>query len=212
MYIAFSAALGLLFVAAPLAAQNECLKDFRMPEVGRWAEYKGLVNKKDPVTIRYAVVGTEERDGKPMKWMEMRMTGEQKDRNMVYQMLTPGNPSDVDQVEEMVFKTGDKPAMKMNPMMIKMIRGQLGKNSALANLCEGLAPAGEESVTVPAGTFKALRFHSAKDKSDTWVVPTLPFYLVKSVGKDFEFSLAATGDGAESSITETPQTMGAPGR
>jgi hypothetical protein len=211
MKLVLASVLGLV-AAVPVAAQNECLKDYRMPEVGRWAEYTGHLNKKDPVTLRYAVVGTEEREGKTMKWLEMRMSGEQKDRNMVYQMLTPGNPAEMDQVQEMVFKPGDKPAMKMNGMMMKMIRGQLGKNSALTNLCEGVNLAGEESVTVPAGTFKALRFHSDKDGTDTWIVPTLPFYMVKSKGKDFEFNLASSGDGAESSISETPQTMGAPGR
>ena len=88
-----------------------------------------------------------------MKWLEMRMVGD-KD-TMVYQMLTPGNPAEMDQIQEVVFKTGDKPAMKMSGAMIGMIRGQMGKNSALANLCEGVSLVGEESVTVPAGTLQS---------------------------------------------------------
>ena len=31
-------------VATPLAAQNECLKDYQMPAVGRWAEYQATFN------------------------------------------------------------------------------------------------------------------------------------------------------------------------
>jgi hypothetical protein len=66
---------------------------------------------------------------------------------------------------------------------------------------------GEESVTVPAGTFKAARFHNDKHDSDTWMVRDQPFYLVKSVGKDHEIALVKSGEGATSSITEEPQDM-----
>jgi hypothetical protein len=194
----------LTAMATPAAAQNECLKDHQMPGVGRWAEYQATLNGK-ATTMRYAVIGEESRDGAPMKWLEMRMVGG-KDTS-VYQMLTPGNPGEMDKIQEVVFKTGDRPAMKMSGAMISMIRGQMGKNSALANLCEGVSLVGEESVTVPAGTFTASRFHNDKHDSDAWMVSDQPFYLVKSVGKNHEIALARSGDGATSSITEEPQDM-----
>jgi hypothetical protein len=187
-------------------AQSECLADIKMPDVGQWAEYTGTMNK-EPYTLRYAVVGAEEREGKSMKWLELKMEGEEKDKNMIYQVLTPGNPAEMDRAEEVVFKPGDKQAMKMGGMMMKMIRGQLEKNSVLGNLCEGVSLAGEETVTVPAGTFEAKRYHDSKHNADTWIVPDRPFIMVKSKGKDFELSLASSGDGATSSITETPQEM-----
>jgi hypothetical protein len=109
--------------------------------------------------------------------------------------------------EEIVFKPAGKPAMKMNGAMLKMILGQLEKNSVLSSLCEGVAPTGEESVTVPAGTFTAIRYHDSKHDADTWVVPDRPFVMVKSKGKDLELNLAESGDGATSAITETPQQM-----
>jgi len=202
-----------LLAASPAAGQDqECIADMAMPDVGQWAEYQGVLNK-DPYTIRYAVVGAEERDGTAMKWLELRMVGAKPDKSMVYQILTPGNPGEVDKAQEIVFKPGEKPAMKMNGMMMKMIRGQLKKSSALGNLCEGLTLAGEESVTVPAGTFTAMKYHDAKHDVDTWVVPDRPFFMVKSKGKDVEMSLVSSGDGAQSSITETPQEMpGMPSR
>ena len=196
----------LTATAATAQAQNDCLADLKMPDVGQWAEYTGIMNK-DPYTLRYAVVGAEERNGKTMKWLELKMVGKKKDQEMVYQVLTPGNPAEMDQAEEIVFKPAGKPAMKMNGMMMKMIRGQLEKNSILGNLCEGVAPAGEESVTVPAGTFTAIRYHDSKHDADTWVVPDRPFVMVKSKGKDFELSLTGSGQGAKSAITETPQEM-----
>jgi hypothetical protein len=199
----------LLFLGAtPAVAQgNDCLADFTMPDVGEWAEYKGVMNKKDSTTMRYAVVGAEEREGKPMKWLEMRMTGKKADRNMIYQVLTPGNPAEIDLAQEIIFKPGEKPAMKMNQMMMGMIRGQLKKNSVLRNLCEGVTVVGEESVTVPAGTFTAVKYHDAEHNTDSWVVPDRPFFLVKSKGKDFELNLVSSGEGAKSSITEQPQEM-----
>jgi hypothetical protein len=197
----------LALLPAPAAAQNECLKEFRMPAVGAWAEYTGVFQKDQPTTMRYAVVGSESREGKDMKWLELRMVGDQPDKAMVYQMLTPGSPGEMTEVREVVFKTGERPAMKMNAMMVGMIRGQLQKNSSLSNLCEGVTPAGEETVEVPAGSFKAVRLHNTKYDADTWVSSKVPFYMVKSKGKDFELSLVRSGDGAKSSITETPQEM-----
>jgi hypothetical protein len=196
----------LALLPAAAAAQNDCLKEFKMPGVGAWAEYTGTFKNK-PTTMRYAVVGSESRDGKDMKWLEMRMTGEKPDKTMIYQMLTPGTPAEIGQVQDMVFKQGNQPAMKMNSMMMGMIRGQMQKSSVLSDLCEGVAPAGEETVEVPAGSFKTVKLHNAKYDSDAWVSAKVPFYMVKTVGKDYELSLAKTGDGAESSITETPQEM-----
>jgi hypothetical protein len=200
----------LLVALAPAArAQNECLKDLRMPAVGKWAEYQGTFDQK-PYTLRYAVVGEESRDGIPMKWLEMRMVDDKKGDTLVYQMLTPGNPAEMDKVQELVFKPGEKPAMKMGGAMMKMMRGAITKNSALNNMCEGVTLAGEESVTVPAGTFTAARFHNSKHNSDTWMVSDQPFYMVKTSGKKVEIALVDSGDGATSSITEKPQEMGGP--
>jgi hypothetical protein len=199
--------LALFGISVAAGQGKECLAGMKMPEVGQWAEYQGVLNQKDPYTLRYAVVGSEEREGKAMKWLEFRMVGQKKGQHMVYQVLTPGNPGEMDQAQEIVFKAGDKPAMKLNPMMMNMIRGQLDKSSVLGNVCEGVSLVGEESVTVPAGTFEALRYHNAKHGSDAWVVPDQPFFMVKSQGKDFEMSLTSSGKGAESSITEEPQDM-----
>jgi hypothetical protein len=199
--------LVLTLLPAAAAAQNDCLKDFKMPEVGAWAEYHEQFKDKDPGTFRYAVIGSEKREGKDMKWLELRMTSDKPDKTMVYQMLTPGNPAEFDQVQEVVMKPGKRPAMKMNSMMTGMMRGQMQKNSALSNLCEGVEPAGEETVEVPAGSFKTIRMHNSKYNSDAWVSSKVPFYMVKMKGEDFEMSLVKTGEGAKSSITETPQEM-----
>jgi hypothetical protein len=204
----FSLPLVILAAAATSGwAQGNCLDQVKFPEAGHWAEYKALYNKKDPYTVRYAVVGSEKRGGKTLDWVELRMTGEEKDRNMVYQMLVPGSLTEMSSVQEIVFKPGDKPAMKMNGMMMKMIRGQMEKQNFYSEVCKDMTLVGKEKVTVPAGQFETVHFHSAKYNSDSWLSPGAPFALIKSVGENHQMELAAHGAGAKSSITEQPQEM-----
>lgn len=199
-----------LGAAGPALAQANCLEQVKFPEVGRWAEYKAM-SQNDPYTIRYGVIASEERGGKDLRWVEMQMTGTQKDKNLVYQMLVPGSFADMDQVQEVIFKPGNQPAMKMSGQMLAMMRGQLDKQSFLKKICSGVSLVGKESVSVPAGKFQTLHFRSAEHATDSWVSADVPFSMVKSTGKDFQMELAAHGEGARSSITEKPQEMGGMG-
>ncbi len=198
----------ILGAASAGRAQQTCLEQIRFPEVGRWAEYHALYNQKDPYTIRYAVVGAETRAGKDLKWLELRKTGSKKNANMVYQMLVPGSVEEIGKVEEIVMKSGEKPAMRMDGMMLNMIRGQMEKQSFLNDACKDVTLVGAERVTVPAGKFQTQHFRSAKYTSDTWLTANVPFAMVKSVGKTYEMALTSYGKGARSSITEMPQSMG----
>ena len=197
----------LLLVAAPGARAQECLEQVTFTAVGSWAEYKALYNGKDPYTVRYAVIGAENRGGADLKWLELRMVGAKKDQNFIYQMLVPGSAAELGNVQELILKTGDKPPMKMNDMMMSMIRGQMQKQSFLSDVCKGVTLVGKEKVTVPAGKFEALHFHSDQYGSDSWVAPQVPFSLVKSVGKTYQMELTVHGKGAKSSFTEQPQEM-----
>jgi hypothetical protein len=113
----------------------------------------------------------------------------------------------MDQVEEIVMQVGTQPAMKMNGMMMKMIRGQLAKNSAFKDACSEVTLVGPESVTVPAGTFNAMHYQSAKYQSDTWLDPKQPFAMLKSTGKSHAMVLVAAGDGATSSLVGQAQDI-----
>lgn len=203
-----SVALTLLLPAVGWGQEN-CLEHIKFPEVGRWAEYRATYNQ-DPYTIRYAVTGAESRGGKKLQWVEMKMSGGKKDQSLIYQMLVPGSLVEMDQVQEVVFKPGDQPAMKMNGMMVDMIRKQLEQHAFHREACKGVSLVGKESVTVPAGRFSSLHFRGAGQGIDTWLSSQLPFSLVKSTGKNYQVELTAHGEGATSSITETPQEMGGP--
>jgi hypothetical protein len=194
-------------IAAPSRAQDSCIEQIKFPAVGRWAQYKAVYDKKDPYTIRYAVVGSEQRAGKDLKWVELKMTGQSKDKNLIYQMLVPGSPTEMGNVQEIVFKPGQKPAMKMSGVMLNMIRGQMEKQSILSELCRDVTLVGPERVTVPAGKFQTSHFRSDKYGSDSWVSAEVPFALVKSVGEKHDMALVAVGSGAKPSIKEKPQEM-----
>jgi hypothetical protein len=199
--------LALLVMAQAGWAQDTCIEQIKFPEVGRWAEYRAVF-KKDPYTMRYAVIGSENRGGKDLKWLELRMAGGNKNRNMVYQMLVPGSAAQLGDVHEIVMKAGENPAMRMDGAMLNMMRSQMKNQSFLSDACKDVTLVGSESVTVPAGKFESRHFHSPKYASDSWIAAGVPFSMVKSTGKDYEMELVSHGDGAKSSITEKPQSMG----
>ncbi len=195
----WAAAAVLWLAPAGAVAQDACAENLTWPAVGRWAEYKGNYGKM-AVTNRYAVIGAEQRKGTEYKWIELKMHDDKKNSDMIYQMLVPGTPLDIDQVEEVIMKAGNNPPMTMNGMMLKMIKGQLSKNSVFKDACREATLVGEEKVTVPAGTFSAKRFQSAKYETDSWIDPKVPFAMLKSVGQSHQLELVATGDGAKSTI------------
>ena len=79
-----------------------------------------MLNEK-PGVARYAVVGTENRNGTDMKWIEYKVVGGKSNDTTVFQMLVPSGPHELGQVEEMVMKSGGRKAMKMTGMMMKMV-------------------------------------------------------------------------------------------
>ncbi|MFL5494960.1 MAG: hypothetical protein ACJ8DC_11315 [Gemmatimonadales bacterium] len=202
-------ALVLLLTQVPaLGAQEACKEVLKLPAVGKWVEYQALYDQKDKYALRYAVVGEEKREGTDYRWLEMRMTNQtDPGKNLVYQMLVPGSLAAIGDVQEVVMKAGERPAMKMNGMMMGMVRGQLQKKSVFGDICDEVTLVGQEKVTVPAGTFEAKHYHSEKYGNDSWVDPGLSFGMVKAIGKHHDIQRVSDGDGAKSSITETPQEM-----
>jgi len=199
----------LLGAARTVFAQaGSCIDQIRVPAVGKWAEYTVVFKQQEPYTMRYAVIGGESRGGKALKWVEMRTAGNTKNGDIITQMLVPGAASQLGDIQEVVMKHGDKPAMKIDGRMLVMMREQMKNQSFLTDLCKDVTLAGTETVTVPAGKFKSQRFHSAKAGSDSWVSSKVPFSMIRTVGADHKMTLVRLGEGAESSITEEPRSVG----
>jgi hypothetical protein len=200
--------LALLLPWGPAAvahAQDACAdipKFFsRPPKIGEWAEFtwekKG---KPNPDPVRMAVVKEERRDGKQMYWLQMVITDNGK--RTVMQMLTPWEQSSLvgENTVEVVMKMGDQPAMKMSP--------ELGKSGASRadwrEACADSKFVGEESVSVPAGTFRAR--HYSGPEGDIWASMEAPvWHLVKMSTKEgTTMVLSSAGMGAKNEITEQP--------
>jgi hypothetical protein len=227
-HIVYAAGL-LAAVAVPGRAQDVCARFRPSPAVGSWAEYQ-TSRDGQALRTRIAVVGQEKRDGKDALWFESTM--ETPRGRMISEMLVPGYPFEPGSVIETVVKRGDQPAMKMPAGMMGMMRGGqgqapgqgaagrggmgrgsgrgMGRATAASNWlqqCRSLTVVGQESITVPAGTFKTTHLRSANDSTDVWVSREVPFGMVRSQTAGITAELSGMGSGAKKSITETPKEM-----
>ncbi len=199
---------GLALALQPATAQTACdkIKEFfeETPELGDWAEVRMETKKqKKPSISRVAFVGKEDRGG--VQLYRLQMTSEMKGKPYVMQMLTPWDPSVLNQDydTEFVMKMGDQPAMIMP---IKANEKQAGMYD-LRKECAKIKYVGDETVEVPAGSFEAQHFTGPD--GDSWFSPDVPgFRMVKMVTKDGDtIVLTATGTGATNQITEKPVDM-----
>src|SRR6188472_1152044 len=126
--VALVASVGLLGRPTVGAAQDACNEDLRLLSVGSWAEYETTI-RGEQKTIRYALIGQEERDGKKLSWIEVVLKGKKDDQNIIYQVLVPKFPFDPTEAYEVIFKSGKNAAMKVGPMMMRVVRPGLEKNA-----------------------------------------------------------------------------------
>lgn len=201
-------------MATPLVAQNACEAFLEAPAVGSWVEYDFQGNGQAGRS-RMAVVGSETRSGRKLTWYEMSFDAG--GQSGIIKMLGEGgfyHAMSEKKIEEMVVKGAGQPAMKFSGAMMERIRSQMNVGSDPASQfgqgCEDAERVGVESVTVPAGTFDAVRFRltSGKNPGDAWIVEGMPFGMIKWTGSDGEaVELVGRGDDAVSEITETPMEM-----
>jgi hypothetical protein len=203
----------LLPTATPgvVHAQDACadLPKFfaQPPKIGEWAEFtwqeKG---KTDSQRIRMAVVKEEQRQGKRMYWLQMSMNEKDPSKRTIIQTLTPWEQSSLggQNAVEVVMKIGDQPAMKTGPEHAKAAGGADWREA-----CKDSKFVAEESVSVPAGTFRARHYRGSKGE-DTWASMEAPvWHLVKMSTKEGNtMVLSSTGMGAKSQITEKPVDIG----
>lgn len=205
--------LGLCASPLPVSAQTladlcQTVFDF---DTGQWAEYQisgpnaGGVN-----AIRYANIGEETVEGHAYHWFELKMS--RGSNNMISQVLVPGRIFQMEDVQAMVMKMDDQPAMKFSGPMLEMARrANKMEGPRFDRECRDAESLDWEQVSVPAGDLRALHVRSSDGSGEFWISSELPFGVVKAVMTEFgEMVLVGHGDGATSSITETPQEIGLP--
>jgi len=197
-------------IPAVASAQDACadLPKFfaKPPKIGEWAEFtwqeKG---KPQSQPMRMAVIKEEQRQGKKMYWLQMTMNDKDPSKRTIIQRLTPWDHTSLagENTGEVVMKMGNQPAMKIGAEHAKAAGGTDWREA-----CKDSKFVGEESVTVPAGTFKA-RHYTGAHGEDTWASMEAPvWHLVKMSTKEGNtMTLSSTGMGAKSEITEQPMDM-----
>lgn len=198
--------------ATSLAAQTaaELCEMVGRVAVGQWAEYR-MTAPEGTMDMRFAIVGKEAANGKDHYWHEMKMSSPQ--GIMISQVLVPGFPYDQSDIEAMVMKAGDQPAMKLPTSMLSMMQQRTrNPGSSMGDAlkqCKEAQIVGRETIEVPAGTMATVHFRTtAGGQGEGWVSTDVPFGLVKLIWEGRgEMVLLKYGKDAKSSITETPMDM-----
>jgi len=176
--------------------------DFK-PIVGGWSEYQMIPKGEPSSKIKIAIV---EKEGDAF-WYETVFEGKQ-EAKMISKMLVSGNPGDKKNVKRMIFKNGNEPAMEMPVQMMQMQQGSQSQEPKGKVIDKG-----EETVKVPAGTFKTqhYQYQDGGTVVDAWIQKDVsPYGTVKTQSKDFEMVLTGYGTGAKTLITETPRKFEMP--
>jgi hypothetical protein len=170
------------------------------PVVGAWSEYQVSTKGEPSSKMKIAIVGKEG----DAYWYESVM--QSKEGQMVSKMLVSGNPEEKKNIQRMVFKMGDQPAMEMPiQMMMQKPGGQEQRGKMIDR--------GSESIKVPAGTFTAqhMQYQDGEILVDSWLHKDVsPYGIIKSQTKEVETVLLAYGTGAKTLITETPKKFEMP--
>ncbi len=207
------AALSAVLLAAVPAARAQDLaavcRQIMHPPVGAWAAYRMVGGRGDGTTMRMSVVGRATRNDSAFLWLEfvarglqMGLPGTGSDTlTLINKVLVPGFGPGMAEPREHIMKFGSAPAMTMP-------EGRRGPGAPTSGLhdCGGGKVVGWEHVTVPGGSFRALHVQDAEGKGDSWVVPDLPFGVVKAASGDSgSMELTGHGMGAKDAITEAPR-------
>ncbi len=205
-----------LLAATPMAAQDfQSFCNGTVPvRVGAWAAYQFTGGRADGSTMRMAIVGSERFGDSTYHWYEMQTTAapNKKPNHTIMQILVAGIASPRVAVRGLIMKNNNEAAMRAPDMMVAMMSRAFtgGVSQYLEQQCNkgGVQLMGVESVTVPAGSFRALHIKDS-DGGEAWLQPGAGvFAMVKVLSKDgMVMALTGRGSDAKSAITETPQPM-----
>src|ERR1051326_4253402 len=142
----------------PPTARAEVWHALRDARGGQWGSFEGT-SASGGGKLRLAVVGSERASDSTLYWFEVNFAGQEPGKSGVVQILAPNLASGSAAPRSLVVKIGAQPAMRISGEMAGMMGQKPGQDNAAfdwASRCSGAHVVGWESVTVPAGTFRAL--------------------------------------------------------
>lgn len=201
--------LGVGFQAVPAAASNVealCSGAIALSD-GQWAGYAvDAALMRDKQKYRYAVVGTEAGNF----WLEFEAAMPMGQGAVVMKILIPGWPYAKDAVTRALMQLPIIEGMDAMPPM-EMPPSSLQKDDPadpIRMACAEAENGVNESVTVPAGTFSALRVPVRQMSKDVWLSSDVPFGIVKTADEEgYGLELTAFGDDAKPAIMAAPNKV-----
>jgi hypothetical protein len=190
--------------------------EFKMPQVGSYAEYKMIYpSEKVETIVRMSVVGKEKTpDGKELYWYEYQTTDPKTGNIDIVKMLISGDPSKEGTISRMIFKRNKDKAMELPEEMMRMINTPMKKEERVKKKGE-VKNLGKEKMQTPAGILECSHMQYVsenKEVSDVWQAKEVPFFgLVKSVTQGVSMEIQKFGKDAKSAITEEPEKLVIPG-
>lgn len=214
-HLSILAAFAML-LAVPSAALAQDMAalctDVEQAEAGDWAQYE-TTTPQGASTMRMALLPEGAADD-PGEWFEI--SADVNGQNSTVQVLAGEWPYTPDDVQAVVVKMGEQPAMRVSDQMLGQMRNQMATPMGqLAMVCPESELVTSESIETPAGTFDTYRIRppapTPEAEADVWLSTEVPFGIVRSEGSGGSMVLTAHGNDATSTITETPGDMPAMG-
>lgn len=199
------AALGVLLAAtSPVNAQEleAACEAVAASATGAWTEH-AVESTSGRFDVRFALV----RD-RGATWYEI--TSQTSVGPSILQLRVPGFPFTPAEIEEVVLKSGNTPAIRLPDSMVREYASaeQAGPLADIRAACRTAEVVGRETVSVPAGTFETTHLRFPATGGEVWVSDQVPFGIVRGdVPGQGTTELSAHGDGAVSSIRETPMAL-----
>jgi hypothetical protein len=203
-------------ISAP-GKMPEMFGEFKMPEVGTYAEYKSTyLSGKVESIVKMSIVGKEKSsEGKELFWYEYQ-TEDPKTGNVdIVKMLVSGDPQKEGNIRRMIFKHNKDKAMELPAEMIQMINAPMEKEKKATEEKGEVKKLGMETLDTPSGKLECTHLQYVSEKkeiSDIWQSNQIPFFgLAKSVAKEMSMEIQKFGKDAKSAITEEPEELRIPG-
>lgn len=191
--------------------------EFKMPQVGSYAEYKMTYpSEKVETIVRMSIVGKEKTsDGKELYWYEYQTTDPKTGNIDIVKMLISGDPQKEGTINRMILKHNKDNAMELPEEMMQMINAPMKKGEEKSKEKGEVKNLGKETLKTPAGSFDCehIQYLSEnKEASDVWQAKDVPFFgLAKSVTQGVSMEIQKFGKDAKSAITEEPEKLVIPG-
>lgn len=171
---------------------------------GQWARYAAdAAFMREKVEIRYAIVGTEA----DHYWMEFEAAMPTGTGATIIKILIPGWPFAVESIKKAQMQLPVVQAMDPIPPM-EMPPANIQKDNLSGPLrmaCEEREDGVQDTVTVPAGTFSALRIPLKVMDDEIWISSSVPFGVIKIADAEGNgLELIDFGNDAESAILDKP--------